>query len=161
MQQFFGFGVLAPMEMYIYISKITTNKSISEWRTNKLDGSEPIRVQDGVDAMRDGEDGAVSEFGANGALQVRVRLVVDRRRRFVEHKHACAAQQSARQTQQLPLPDRQVLPALLQLVIKPHPIPFLLLLPFLPLFLLPHFLLPLAVPVPFHGSFVRKVFFQA
>ena len=62
-----------------------------------------VVVDDGVDAVRDGEDGAVLELVADGLLDALVRLEVDGGGGLVEHEHARVPQERARQAEQLAL----------------------------------------------------------
>ena len=68
--------------------------------------------------MRDGEDGAARELPADGALDGRVGLQVDGGGRLVEHQNLRATDCCSRQTEQLPLTDRQVRTARLQNVLQ-------------------------------------------
>ena len=68
--------------------------------------------------MRDGEHCALFELGANGGLNQCIRLVVHRSRRLVEYEHFRAAKQRSRETEQLPLTDRQVAPAFRHLPVE-------------------------------------------
>ena len=65
-------------------------------------------VENGVEAMRNGQDGAVLEHSADGALDELVRLKIHSCCCFIQHEYSCAAQNSARQANQLPLPNTKV-----------------------------------------------------
>ena len=62
--------------------------------------------------MRDREDGAVLEFGANRLLDQLVGLHVACRRRLVQNKNFGLSEHSARQAHQLALANAEVLTAL-------------------------------------------------
>ncbi len=64
----------------------------------------PVAVEDGVEPVRDREDGAVSELLADRVLDELVRLQVDGGRRLVQNQNLRLAQQRPRQTHELPLP---------------------------------------------------------
>jgi len=68
-----------------------------------------VRVEDGVDAVGDGDDGAVREKGrAQRRLQHAVCLHVHGRRRLVEHQDVGRCQQGACQGHELPLTLREI-----------------------------------------------------
>ena len=58
---------------------------------------------DGVDSVRDGEDGARAKFLRDDFLHVFIRLGVDARRRLVETHHSRVPQHGAREAKHLPL----------------------------------------------------------
>lgn len=67
----------------------------------------PGAVHDAVQAVGDGEDGAVRELFANRILNQVVRLQVHSCRGLVQDQDARFPQQCSSQTQQLPLPDAE------------------------------------------------------
>ena len=62
-----------------------------------------VVLDDGVDSVRDGEDGARAKFLRDDILHVFIRLGVDARRRFVETHHSRVPQHGAREAKHLPL----------------------------------------------------------
>ena len=71
-----------------------------------------VGIDDGVDAVGNGEHRAVAELSANGLLDECVRVEVDGRRRLVQHQNASTTKQCPRQTDQLTLTHGQVGPIL-------------------------------------------------
>ena len=55
--------------------------------TTGVHDDDAVGVGNGVEAMSDRDDGEVSELSPNRLLQDGVRLLVDRRRRFVDAQH--------------------------------------------------------------------------
>ena len=84
----------------------------------RIENRLPVWVEDRVDAMRYGKHLAFFELGPNGGLNQSVRLVVNRSGRLVEHENSRTTQQRSRQTEQLPLPHRQVPAALRHFVLE-------------------------------------------
>ena len=64
-----------------------------------------VVADDGVDAVGDGEDGALGKVPGNGRLHACIRVRIHGHRRLVQHQDA---QQGPRQTQQMALAQRQV-----------------------------------------------------
>ena len=64
----------------------------------------PVTVHDGVESVRDCDDGAAHELLPDGLLDEVVGLEVHRRRGLVQHQHPRLAEERPRQAHQLPLP---------------------------------------------------------
>ena len=62
---------------------------------------EPVVVNDGVEPVRDGDDGTVLELCPDGLLNEVVGVHVDRRRRLVEHEHLGVLNEGTCQAHQL------------------------------------------------------------
>ena len=62
---------------------------------------EPVVVNDGVEPVRDGDDGTVLELCPDGLLDEVVGVHVDRRRRLVEHEHLGVLNEGTCQAHQL------------------------------------------------------------
>ena len=72
---------------------------------------EPVVINDGVEPVRDGDDGTVLELCPDGLLNEVVGVHVDRRRRLVEHEHLGVLNEGTCQTHQLLLTgavDREI-----------------------------------------------------
>ena len=63
----------------------------------------PVVIHDGVEPVRDSDDGGVCKLSPYRVLNEVVCLKVDCRRRLVQHQNLCLTQQSARQANQLTL----------------------------------------------------------
>ena len=61
----------------------------------------PVVVNDGVEPVRDGDDGTVLELCPDGLLDEVVGVHVDRRRRLVEHEHLGVLNEGTCQAHQL------------------------------------------------------------
>ena len=72
----------------------------------------PGGVHDGVDAVGDGDGGAVGELPPDGVLDEVVGLQVHGGRGLVQHQHAGLPEERPGEAHQLPLPDGEVLAAL-------------------------------------------------
>lgn len=70
--------------------------------------------------MRDRDDGGGSALASDRLLQRGVGLDVDGGRRLVHHDHARAADEGARDAEQLPLPDREIRAILADGVFERH-----------------------------------------
>lgn len=77
-----------------------------------------VGVDDGVEAVRDGEHGAGGEVVADGALDERVRARVHIGCSFVQQQHAVAPRAGARQAHQLPRAHAEVAAALRHLLVQ-------------------------------------------
>lgn len=71
----------------------------------------PGVVHDGVESVRDGEDGAVLKLCADGGLDEIVGLQVHSGRSFIQDEDSGLPQQSSSQTHQLPLTNTEHTPA--------------------------------------------------
>ena len=67
----------------------------------------PIIVHDRVEAMGDGEDGAVGKLLLDGLLDEGVSVLVDGGGRLVQHQHLRLAEKGARQAHELTLANTE------------------------------------------------------
>ena len=81
---------------------------------NGTEVAEPVRVADGVDAVRDGERCGAQQVraAAQRVQNERVGLRVDGRCRLVEHENSARAKNRSGQTELLSLSLREIAPAL-------------------------------------------------
>ena len=80
--------------------------------------NDPVAVHDGVEPVRDGDDGAVPELLPDCCLDQVVRFQVDRCSCFVQNNHLAVPQTCSSQTKELPLPDWKIVPSLINRMLK-------------------------------------------
>mmetsp|Transcript_23334 Transcript_23334/g.53998 ORF Transcript_23334/g.53998 Transcript_23334/m.53998 type:complete len:747 (-) Transcript_23334:938-3178(-) len=85
----------------------------------RLEEHDRRRIHDCVQPVRDRQHGTLGEHLANRLLQHGVGVVVDGGGRLVEREYERVAQRRAREAEQLPLPDREILSSLGHLMREP------------------------------------------
>jgi hypothetical protein len=87
----------------MYDSSHKTNASAIQYlnQSASLHCENAVRVDNRVQAVSNRDDRAVRKRLAQGLLDEKVRVLIERRGRLVEHEHGRLAQKGARQAEQL------------------------------------------------------------